>query len=319
MPFEQEHSARIIEPSKFDKNSFRRKNIEKGIDIIVGKLKGESKITTQAYRFKKDIFTVTQAKKWLKDHNITYILFEPAKKELSMDMENKLFAIDECKAIKAENGDVVLTGYANTKNKADRYGDIPTVFSEKRDFVYDLKEFKKNPVMLLDHRASIKNVAGSFEVIKEDEKGLYFEAKFSNSELSEIQHAKQVYLEGHAKALSIGGRWKFEDEKNPNHLTYAKIYEISLVAVPADPRALAEATQKALDRIGELKTLKDISTYLKDYKLSKAQVDGVMAKMRHIIKEGKPKDQGKPDIEIIGLINNNISDMKSLIKTLKGE
>jgi hypothetical protein len=77
-PYPNEHSARIRNPEDFEKDSFRRKNIETGIDIIIGKLKGKTTTTTQAYRFKKDKFTADEAKKWLKDHDIKYIKFEAA-------------------------------------------------------------------------------------------------------------------------------------------------------------------------------------------------------------------------------------------------
>jgi hypothetical protein len=42
------------------------------------------------------------------------------------------------------------------------------------------------------------------------------------------------------KTVSIGGIWLYEDAQNPTHLTLAKIYEISLVAIPADPFATFE-------------------------------------------------------------------------------
>ncbi|GAG77318.1 unnamed protein product, partial [marine sediment metagenome] len=40
--------------------------------------KNSTKWATQAYRFKKINFTAAEAKKWLKDHDIKYMLFEPA-------------------------------------------------------------------------------------------------------------------------------------------------------------------------------------------------------------------------------------------------
>jgi hypothetical protein len=81
-PYPNEHSARIREPGDFKPDSFRRKNIETGIDIIIGKLKsGDDSMVTQAYRFKADKFTAEEAKKWLKDHKIKYISFEAASGE----------------------------------------------------------------------------------------------------------------------------------------------------------------------------------------------------------------------------------------------
>lgn len=81
MPYPNEHAARVVDPSKFQQNSFRRKNISDGVDAIIGKLKGETKTTVQAYRFNSKKFTVEQAKKWLKENKINYILFEPAKNQ----------------------------------------------------------------------------------------------------------------------------------------------------------------------------------------------------------------------------------------------
>lgn len=78
MPYPNEHAARIRDPKDFQQDSFRRKNIETGIDIIIGRLKGKTTTTTQAYRFKKSKFTAAEAKKWLKDHNIKYMSFEAA-------------------------------------------------------------------------------------------------------------------------------------------------------------------------------------------------------------------------------------------------
>lgn len=86
MPYPNFHSARIRNPGDFKEDSFRTKNIASGINIIVGRLKGKTTTTTQAYRFDKDKFTAAEAKKWLKDHDIKYLSFEAAKKvEKSMD------------------------------------------------------------------------------------------------------------------------------------------------------------------------------------------------------------------------------------------
>lgn len=160
-----------------------------------------------------------------------------------MEMQHKQFSITDFKSGKMDDGRTFIEGYANTKGSADRYGDIPTVFKPLRDYVYDLKEFKKNPVLLLDHMNSVENIAGSFSekvggFVYEDEKGLKFKAIFSDSDFAPVKHARTVYSEGHGKALSIGGKWFFENKDNLNELTLADIHEISLVGVGADPNAL---------------------------------------------------------------------------------
>ncbi len=174
--------------------------------------------------------------------------------------------------VKQENGLVYIEGYANTKNLADRYGDIPTVLKSKRNFVYELTEFKKNPVLLIDHVNQLDHLAGSVTEIYEDEKGLYFKALFSASNHPTIAHARQLYKEGHAKGISIAGRFHYEVATDPSLLTLAEIYEISLVAIPADPRSLAtpikdnddEEQRKKQEKSNRQKLEKEINAWLKE-------------------------------------------------------
>ena len=103
--------------------------------------------------------------------------------------------------------------------------------------MYELEEYRRNPVLLLDHEAEVKKLCGTVTEIREDERGLYFEATLSNSDLPEVKHARTLIQEGMLKTVSIGGIWLYEDIENPAHLTLAKIFEISLVAIPADTYA----------------------------------------------------------------------------------
>lgn len=148
---------------------------------------------------------------------------------------NKEFVLTDFKELETD-GVLRISGYANNKHIADRYGDIPTEYN--RSYVYELEEYRRNPVLLMDHDHDVSHMVGSVTNIFEDEKGLYFEAEISNSDLPIIKHARQLIKEGHLKTVSIGGIWLFEDLQNPSHLTLAKIFEISLVSVPADTYAV---------------------------------------------------------------------------------
>lgn len=82
MPYPNEHACRKVDPKEFDE--FRRENNKfgDGIHAIFGiKTKPKRHTELQAIRFSKDKFTVAKAKKWLKDHDHTCILFEPASGE----------------------------------------------------------------------------------------------------------------------------------------------------------------------------------------------------------------------------------------------
>jgi len=74
MPYPNEHAARIHDPSKYD--SFARKQVAPGVDIILGIKGGKSE--AQAYRFDRKKFTASEARAWLKKNNIHPISFEPA-------------------------------------------------------------------------------------------------------------------------------------------------------------------------------------------------------------------------------------------------
>lgn len=67
-PYPGEHAARMVNPGSLEENSFRRKNIAPGVDVILGKKGG--KMVVQAYRFKKSKFTAAGARAWLKKHGI---------------------------------------------------------------------------------------------------------------------------------------------------------------------------------------------------------------------------------------------------------
>jgi hypothetical protein len=124
-PYPNEHAARVRDPGAFEKNSFRRKKLDTGIIIIIGHLKGETTTTTQSYRFDADVFTAAEAKAWLKEHKIKYILFEKAtgKENIAVGDEDILnhggVIMDKDELLKRlnalkENGDITLAEIAKT-------------------------------------------------------------------------------------------------------------------------------------------------------------------------------------------------------------
>jgi len=90
MPYPNEHSARLHDPSKFDPASFRRTRdgvlfgrikLPESISVIWARLKGADEDTppmAQALRFDASEWTAEEAKAWLEEHRINYIRFEPA-------------------------------------------------------------------------------------------------------------------------------------------------------------------------------------------------------------------------------------------------
>jgi hypothetical protein len=79
MPFPNEHAARIKDPGKYKRFRRQKNKGGQGVDFIFG-ITTEGKTEVQAVRFSKNVFTIPEAKKWLKEHKMTAKLFEPAKK-----------------------------------------------------------------------------------------------------------------------------------------------------------------------------------------------------------------------------------------------
>lgn len=81
MPLPNEHSARVKSIGQFKRDTMRSKSINGGVRAIMGKLKdGAGEMIVQSYRFKKDQYTESDAKKWLSDNDVSVIKFEPALK-----------------------------------------------------------------------------------------------------------------------------------------------------------------------------------------------------------------------------------------------
>jgi HK97 family phage prohead protease len=97
--------------------------------------------------------------------------------------------------------DVMIAGYGSTfanVTAKDRDGDtvMPGAFTET------IREFKRNPVMLTDHKNSVANIAGSYTEVMQDDIGLRVVGKVSNA--PELRAIRFLIMEGHLKTLRAG-------------------------------------------------------------------------------------------------------------------
>jgi len=149
-------------------------------------------------------------------------------KEVKTEKAFKFYG--DFKAATGDDKKCRIKGYASTFGNTDRYGDIisPVAFDAS------IKEYMTNPVLLINHDNNTKAVLGHVEVLKIDEKGLYIEAVLTEApdNASDIIKIK----EGSLKAFSIGGYFDYIE----NVITKVRLYEISVVAIPANQAALFE-------------------------------------------------------------------------------
>jgi ATP-dependent protease ClpP protease subunit len=71
MPYPNEHSCRLKDPGAFQEGSFRRVTREhegKRYGVIMGRLKGETTMSEQAYRYPKDDWSAAAARSHCKSH-----------------------------------------------------------------------------------------------------------------------------------------------------------------------------------------------------------------------------------------------------------
>jgi hypothetical protein len=78
MPFPNEHSCRLEDPGKFQAGSFKRMKRDhegKPYSVIIGRKKGETETSEQAYRYGRDDWTAADARAHCNSHEGK---FEPA-------------------------------------------------------------------------------------------------------------------------------------------------------------------------------------------------------------------------------------------------
>lgn len=107
---------RVVNPSKFQKESFRTIELTSGIKAIIGRPKGKTKTEVQSLLFSKKTWDMGRAMSWAREHGYKPTAsYEPkTATELEFNAEVKLFsAIDKIDVLKAEKDQpkkVIITG-----------------------------------------------------------------------------------------------------------------------------------------------------------------------------------------------------------------
>ena len=125
----------------------------------------------------------------------------------------------------------------------DRYGEVVPLDA------WDFKNYKKNPVLLVDHDYKVSNIVGRAKNLKVSKDSFTFEPEFHGT-TQLAQEVSRMVDEGWLPAVSVGFMPhgpKKDGEKGINELL-----EISFVAVGANPNALALA-MKSIDAKQEKK------------------------------------------------------------------
>jgi len=180
--------------------------------------------------------------------------------ELSSKEPTPVWEGEEDKSRIIDYQDVVIEGYLSTfvsTTPADRDGD----YVEPDAFKETLAQFKENPVMLVDHDRRTHALAGSFTNISVNDAGLAVRGKLSNA--PGLVDVRFKVVEGHLKALSMGGLFYYKDDGRG--IFKVDLWEGSLVPVPANQDALFQV--RSLTAVDVAKVFK---RFTKSHKLMMA-------------------------------------------------
>ena len=193
--------------------------VQKATEKFVPKVRIVSKATQIPE--KKD------APKEITVEGVKYLRFDA---RVPLETEGKAFDVvkEDGKVIDYQN--VRVKGYLSTFGNIDRDGEVMMAGA----FSKSIAEFMKNPVMLGDHTNKIEKMVGSWQVVREDEKGLWVEGTLSNSPSEFMRHTRALVAEGHLRTLSVGG---FMAHKG-HEIVEVAVFEGSLVPIPANPKAI---------------------------------------------------------------------------------
>lgn len=171
--------------------------------------------------------------------------------QLLLDLPGRTRKQYVAEEIKADDGDRTITAVINTAD-IDRDNEIVLPSGA------DLRDFRKNPVVLLAHRYDQPAIGRATKVTRSDgDRALVAKTQFAETPLG--QEIFSLYAGGYMKAFSIGfdpdpeasGKPTEEELKqNPGWKDVRRVYrkwsllEYSAVSVPSNPEALALSLSK---------------------------------------------------------------------------
>lgn len=191
------------------------------------------------------------------------------RKDGAPQMKTLAFAFD----VKSVDAEGRFSGYLAVFGNRDSYGDT----IRKGAFKATLKDFaargRKVPI-LWQHRWD--QPLGVFDVLKEDDTGLYVEGQLLVADVRQSAEAHALMKAGAISGMSIGFEtvaYKVDKDGN-RELTEIKLWEGSIVTFPANDEARIDAVKSALEA-GTLPTLPEFEKFLREAGFSKTQAAAI--------------------------------------------
>jgi hypothetical protein len=179
---------------------------------------------------------------------------------------------------------------------------------------WDLKNFKKNPVLLAEHWPAIENIVGKAKKIWIEGKKLLFEPQFH--EITEMARTvKAMVEEGVLQTVSVG----FIPKENSYELL-----EISFVAIPANANARMQKALEVKPNAHDIEKIKDfigqpnmaaVLDSINDLKQKTQSIESLLGSMARPV----PKQQVIKARRVAKLTVNSLSGLNSGLRNLLQE
>lgn len=252
-PIKGYHSARLRDPKDFKKDKYGQKldttiygkiKVPADVYVVWGQLKTQTgdQAAPQALRFPSSKYSVAKAKKWLKDHNVKYILFEPAKEDDSLAqpaLERRFTSADACRVHiqKRDDGSQVIAGYASVfydpADEGTEYqlwgGTVERILPGAFDRVI---EEHQDARALFNHDSDhlLGRVSAKTLRLSVDKRGLQYEIDPPETQLGKDLPVsiERGDLSGSSFSFIVGKTvWIVENEGTDQERTIREIHEIS--------------------------------------------------------------------------------------------
>ncbi len=213
----------------------------------------------------------------------------------------------EVKQIKEKEGFFIFEGFASTFGNVDLGDDIV----QRGAFADSLKENSQVPI-LWQHRMS--EPIGKSIHLEEQEKGLFVQARLPKDDSLVRDRVIPQMKVGSITTMSIGFftvEFSRNNDTGINTLEKVKLFEISLVTLAMNPKAEITDFKSFKEIEKDVKSLKDIETYLKSSGLSNNESKALISKIKEFSKdqrEADDSDKTKEQCDVAKL--NKIADLQ---------
>lgn len=231
-PYENEHAARLKDPSEYE--DFRRENdaAGPGIDFIYGLIDvdGEAMAELQSIRFQADVYSEEEARIWLEENNYEVILFEPAIED-RMDRKDLVFRATDMEAQPQDDRRVRMS--ISSEMPVDRY--IGKEILDHSAAAIDMEFLKSGRApLLLDHDPSQQ--IGVVESVELDEQSRRLRAVVRFGKNGRADEIYEDVKDGIRANVSIGyfvRKYQTEGKGVTRAMEWSPV-EVSIVSLPAD-------------------------------------------------------------------------------------